>query len=505
MAYGARVSGKTWGVEHTVMKHAWRNQARIAIITKTTRTGSLGVWPELTGVIFDEWVNARIGSDKADFGWAEKPRENSVTKMHTASIYNRFGGKSQLVLFPIEHPSDAKDKLMSTAWSMVWLSEGHLYKDTKDAKARDIFDTALGQLRLPTVPWEETAMLVDTNPPDEGTQHWLYDVFFRERVMTEWPDYFTEETIEAVKARQQQMGVFRFPIESNTFLHPGLRAQIIAQYAHDRFAYRRFVNSEWIDGVVTGVFSGIFTRNLHVAGTCDHKDRAEWEVIPPVDTQEAVLEGGLPLLLSGWDPGDANHAWVCLQPVYIDDEVAFRVIDELVITRGTTSIDEFTVLVLEKMRAIEKMAGFKVVWRHYSDSSAFEFRAAIRRKDLPLDADMTDAAIIESASEGEILLEGSAEVKKPGWQRRRVNFIAQLMRQGRFVVSAQCTAVIDMCSTLRKATGGGAKTFLDPEQPAKHPFDATSYAISMFALDEILAGDGPQVPGTEKVGSFAAA
>lgn len=504
LAYGARASGKTWSLEHAAMKHAWRNNARIAIITKTTRTGSLGVWPELTGVIFNEWLKAGIASDHADFGWAEKPRADSSTKIHTASIYNRHGGTSQFVLFPIEHPGDALDKLMSTQWSLVWISEGHLYKDSKDAKARDIFDTAFGQLRLPGVPWEETGIMVDTNPPDSGTKHWLYDIFFRERVMDEWPDYFTEATIQAYKERQSQIEVWRFPIEENVFLHPGLKAQIIAQYAHDRYAYRRFVNSEWIDGVVIGVFSGIFSRNRHVAGSCDHKDRTEWEVIPPVDTQDAILEGGLPLLLGGWDIGDVNHAWVCIQPVYIDDEVAFRVIEEYVVTKGTVTVDEFTILVMEKMAKIEKMAGFNVAWRHYSDSSAFEFRAAIRRKDIPLDADMTDAAIVEAVSEGAILLEGSADVKKPGWQRRRVNFLAQLMREDRFIVSAQCAAVIAMCSGLRKAASAGSKTFLDPEQEEKHPFDATSYAISMFALEEILSGDGPRNVETQKFGAIAA-
>lgn len=505
LAYGARASGKTWGVEHCVMRHAWRNNARIAVITKTTRTGSLGVWPELTGVIFNEWVNAGIASDVADFGWAEKPKQDNITKIHTASVYNRLGGKSQFVLFPIEHPGDALEKLLSTQWSYVWISEGHLYKDSKDAKARDIFDTALGQLRLAGVPWEETGIVVDTNPPDSGTKHWLYDIFFRERVMSEWPDYFTAETIAAFRQRQEQMEVHRFPIESNTFLHPGLRAQIIAQYAHDRFAYRRFVNSEWIDGIVIGVFSGIFSRNRHVVGSCDHKDRAEWEVIPPVDTQEVVLEGGLPLLLCGWDIGDVNHAWVCAQPVYIDQEIGFRVLEEHVITRGTTSTEDFTAIVLEKMDRIERSAGFKIEWRHFSDSSAFEFRSAISRKDLPIDADMTDAAIVESASGGRIELEGSAEVKKPGWQRRRVNFMAQLMREDRFVISAQCTAVIEMCSSLRKAATTGSKTFLDPEQDAKHPFDALSYLVSMFCLDEMLVGDGPTVPGTEKIGALSAA
>lgn len=465
------------------MKHLWRFNARVAIITKTTRQGSLGVWPEFISTTYNEWLDAKIGSPIADFGWAQKPHRDPITKIHRARLTNRHGNSSELVLFPIEHATDALEKLLSTQFSMVWISEGHLYDD------RAIFDTALGQLRLTGVPFEDTALLVDTNPPESGTQHFLHDIFFKERTRDEWPDYYTEETIAAFKERQRQMGVFRFPIESNTFLHPGLKAQIIAQYAHDPFAYRRYVLSEWIDGVVSGVFSNVFFRQKHIVGNADHRDPQEWEIIPPVGTSDAVMEGGIPLLIAGWDMGEVNHAWACVQPVYDGDVVKFRVLDEVVVTGTEMSVEDFTELVMERMKAIEAMAGFQVTWQHYSDSSAFEFRSAIRRSDLPLDADMTDAALVMEKSNGEIILEGSAQVKKPGWQRRRVNFIGQLLRENRLAVSANCKAIIAMFCGLRKATKKTLTgSYLDPEQIEKHPFDALSYAISMFALEEVLAG-----------------
>jgi hypothetical protein len=486
LAYGARASGKTWGVEQSVMRHLWRNKARVAVITKTTRQGSLGVWPELTGIIFDEWVDARVGNDKADFGWAQKPKRDPITKIHNAKVHNRYGGFSELVLFPIEHANEALDKLLSTQFSLIWISEGHLYDDRK------IFDTALAQLRLPGVPFSETLLLIDTNPPETGTKHFLHDIFFKERTQTEWPEHFSEKTIAAFKERQRQMGVFRFPIESNTFLDPGLKAQIIAQYAHDIFAYRRFVLSEWIDGVTTGVFENVFFRNQHIVGNADDRNPEDWTVIFPVDTLDAVLEGGIPLLISGWDLGDVNHAWICIQPIYVRDTINFRILDEVVVTKAQMSVEEFTVLVMERMSLVRKMAGFKVDWRHFSDSSAFEFRSAIRRSDLPLDSDMTDAALVHSQSKGEILLEGSAQVKKPGWQRRRVNFVSQLLRQGRLVVSANCKMTIVMFTGLRKAAENSRTgPYLEPDQEEKHPFDALSYALSMYALDEILEGEKP--------------
>ena len=402
-----------------MIKHGWHNHGRTAIILKTTRTGSFGVWPELTGFIFRQWLEPGIRSEdgRHRFGWVREPYRDSITKIHRAFMRNKFGGESEIVLFPIEHPGDALDKLLSTEWSCVWLCEGHLYKDTKDAKARDIFDTALGQLRLKGVPFENTRLFVDTNPPVEGTKHWLYDIFFRERTMDEWPEYFTEETIAAFRERQSQMEVVPCPLESNTFLHPGLKQQLISQYAWDPFLYRRFVLGEWIDGATTGVFEKSFRRDIHVVGSVEHKNREEWEVIQPVNSVDCVLEGGLPLLIGGWDVGDVNHAWVCVQPVWDqDDKLQFRVIAEHVLVRAEVSVEEFAQQVAEKMREVEKLAGFQVVWRHFSDASAFEFRAAIRRQDLPDDADLCDAAIVEAVTG--IMLEGAADVKKPGWQRQ---------------------------------------------------------------------------------------
>lgn len=494
LTYGSRGSGKTIGVEHTVLHHGWHNDARIAIILKTTRTGHYGVWPELTRYIFNQWLEAGIGSEVADFGWIKEPHKDSITKIHSAIMWNKYGRGSEIVLFPIEHPADALEKLLSTEWSCVWISEGHLYRDTPTHKARSIFDHALGQLRLKGVPWENTCLFVDTNPPDEGTKHWLYDIFFRERTMNEWPEWFDAAAIEAFKARQQQMEVIRAPLDSNTFLHPGLKAQIIAQYAYDVFAYRRFVLAEWIDGSVSGLFAKVFRRERHVIGSIEYRDQADWEVIAATNGIDAILDGGLPLLICGWDIGDVNHAWVCIQPVYSGDKVQFRVIKEYVVLRSELSVEEFAVLVLEKMRKIEADAGFKVAWRHFSDASAFEFRAAISRKDIPIDAEMTDAALVDAATGGEVILEGSADVKKPGWQRRRVSFMAQLFRENRLFISADCVDIIRMACELRKAGGSMSRTFLDPEQDTKHVFDAASYAISMFALDEILAGDGPRDP-----------
>lgn len=492
MVYGARCSGKTIAVEHSVMRHLWRNHARVAVITKTNRQGAYGVWPELTEQIYDTWRGGGLGSKNADFGWSREPWKDD-NKINQALLYNRHGGISKLVLFPIEDAREARDKLMSTQWSMVWISEGHLYRGrTPDEmlEQRQILDTAISQLRYAPCPFEERQVLIDTNPPDEGTEHWLYPPFFTELEWLkneEWPEHFTPEVIEAKRLTIPQMERLCMPIESNTYLHPLQKAEIIATYSNDPFLYRRYVKSEWINGTTKGVFSGVFSQVKHVLGNADSKDEMDWQVIAPSNGLNVHVEEGLPLIITGWDLGEVNHAWVAAQPIYVGNKLHFRVLDELVVIKEMMTIEEFTAEVMKRMDALEAFAGFKLNWKHFSDSSAFEFKAAINRKDLPEDSDLTDAAVVYAASKKRIFLEGSANVKKPGWVRRRVAFMSQILREGRIKVSANCKMVIEMFRNLRK---GDRKEAIDPEQPNKHAHDALSYCISMFCLEEI--GQDPQ-------------
>ena len=114
---------------------------------------------------------------------------------------------------------------------------------------------------------------------------------------------------------------------------------------------------------------------------------------------------------------------------------------------------------------------------------------------MPSEDELVDAALIEEASDDEIQLIGSGQLKKPGWQRKRVTFIAQLLKAGRIRVSANCKWVIRMFEKLKKASDPKSKTYLDPVQTEKHIFDALSYVICMYLLDEMTFGhdSGPLI------------
>jgi Terminase large subunit, T4likevirus-type, N-terminal len=484
LAVGARGSGKTWGIEHKIVRHAWRtNPCRVAIICKTTRAGSLGVWPELCGTIYSEWEHAGIGSEHADFGYAVRPRQDNITKIRYFKLWNHAGGHSEVILFPVERSADALDKLLSTQFSYVWISEAHLYED------RRIFDVARGQLRLAGVPFAETGLICDCNPPEEGTNHWLYDVFYRERDLAadDFPSDWDLATRQAFIEQQSQMEVFEFKIEDNCYLDPGLEASFRSTYARNARDYRRLVSGMWVgdDSLPTGCFARTFSRVSHVLGSTEGSED-NWEVLAPGDTGAVHRQDGRPLLLSGWDiGGGANHAWVALQPR--DDargKVSFDVLDELVVIGQSVSVEQFTADVLEAMKSLRQLAGFTLNWIHYSDASAQEFRAAIRKGTAPADDAATDAGSVESVSKGEVELIGCGPVKKPGWQRRRVQLIQQLLAENRLRISAHCRQTVQMFERLRVNTSR-TQAYLAPGQEDKHAFDALSYAVSMCLLSDL--------------------
>lgn len=494
-ASGPRYSAKTWAIEHCVLRHAWRvNPSRFGIIVNTNRVGSMGIWTELTGIIYREWVDAGVCSEVADFGWVKPPSIDNITKLRYAILKNRFGGESEIVLFPIERAEEAKEKLLSTQFSALWISEASLYKN------EEIFKTARAQLRLAGVGYEDKRVYLDLNPPEEGKHHWVYDVFWRQRSLSpdEYPDFWDDETKKATDEFKRESAVFEFELSDNTYADPRELQNIRSTYQRNEDEYKRFVLGLWTDKVRDSCFYDVWDKNIHVVGDTSDPDEANWDVLAPAETANVYRESGEVKLVSGWDPGDVNHAWVAVQPWYDQKErLGFDVLDEYVLIRDKVFIEDLTVRILERMAALREFAGFDFGWVDYSDSSVYRFAASASKGEAPKDEEQTDAGIILQASKGRVQLVGSAAVKAPGWQRRRVNLLAQLLKERRLRVSAHCTWVIRMFEKLRKDTSEKPRTYLAPDQDEKHIFDALSYPICMMMIDQLL--DSPE-PHTKRKG-----
>lgn len=483
VAVGPRYTGKTWVLEHAVFQHCWRHEARFAFVPKTTRVSKSGVWAELTGKIYDEWKAAGVCSEKADFGWTREPWTDPVTKVLHAELWNRHGTKSQIQVFPIQFEHEAEDRVFSTQFSGFWLSEAHLWPTDR------VYEKLCDQIRLPGVSFDDQLILIDANPPATGKKHWLYSTFLDPFPI---PEDKPEEVREQLQYERSKTRVWKFYVEDNPKGDQRALRAYAARYANKPLEYARYVEGKWVDGVEAElIFSSVWNETTHVVGDISAPDERDWQVMAPSNGLHAQRLGGMVTLVGGWDPGSVNHAWVGVQPwTDASGRMCVDVLDEHVLVGEKVSVREFARGVKKKVDVLEELAGFPITWQDFSDSSAMVFRAAA---DVPMDADATDAAIIGAESEGKHRLIGSAHLKKPGWQKRRADFLSEMLMQGRIRVSAQCLWVKRMFEKLRRDMSEKPKGYVASEQEEKHVFDALSYAVCSMFVDELLADSSPRV------------
>jgi hypothetical protein len=150
--------------------------------------------------------------------------------------------------------------------------------------------------------------------------------------------------------------------------------------------------------------------------------------------------------------------------------VAWDVIDELVCIHQRVTIEEFTDAVLERMDLWENhllsTSGVKrVIWRHWSDSSALRFNAGTG-KNTVLD--------VRKISDGRIVL--NTVMKHGGSVKARVGLLKRLLHEDRIRFSSQLRYCIKMLRELKKGT---SKVEIIPDDdPNKHVFDALTYLLS---------------------------
>jgi len=461
---GCRKSTKTISAVNKIARHLWENDgAIVAIIGKTLRNiKSSGVWQDLTKLScgIPQWVAAGIG-----FSFSQEPKMTGDTKMTFFKVRNMHGGESECQVHSMEHEQDVETKFKSTRFSMIYLPEGDQFKD------RHTFDILEDQLRVLGIPYEQHQLMVDCNPPEEGEDHWLYEVFFRQ---------MNPDGTPFADAYRDKFHRIHFQLHDNPFISADEKETLENKYRHDRNRYARLVEGKWERDHSVGHFAEFFIENIHVRGEAFHPDESQWQILVP--TQSCFQ------LLTGWDPGDVNHACSIIAPRDLGTQMAFDVLDEIVILQQKVSLDDFTDLVLERMDFWETYmkethGRDKIKWSHRADLSVERFRSG---------AKATDALIIYRASGGRISVRGVP--KLPHSVAARISLVKRLLFDQRLFISAQCMDTIDMLRNLRK---GRAKTELIKDRsPQKHIFDALTYALLEEIPEDIQRRQAPEVKAT---------
>jgi len=450
LVHGPRLSGKTMGLIHKTIRHAFDvNGAMIAIISKTLKNAkSAGVWFMLCRAL-PGWEQGCHG-----FAVVEGPKSTGDTKLSFVRIRNRHGGISEIQCHSLEHAQEVEAKFKGSNYSFIWASEIDQYC-TEYA-----YDILCDSLRMtPYVPFEEHQIVCDCNPPDTGTNNWLHDRFFKFKDAKPTPDQTDRERV----ARERIHRILVM-IDDNPLLDPSARDDLIERYRRKKSWYNRFVLGLWEQDVTDGHFSDAWDESIHVIGNADCNED-EREVIIPT--------AGCTVLLGGWDMGESkNHSFHVIEKIITEDPktkrqlVSFSVIDELVVIRTYVSIRQFVETVMDKMIHWEtfhkKRYGIDLRWRHWSDTSAFRERSA---------AETSEAGIAYEASSGTIVLEPAPKYKNSN--RDKVKLLWQLLFEKRLFVSAQLFKTRTMFANLRS----GKDSEYVKQDDHKHVFDSLSYPI----------------------------
>lgn len=448
LVHGPRKSGKTIGILHKVLRHAFDvNGAMVAIVCKTIKNAkSSGVWTLLTNLILPTWERDCYG-----FSIVEGPKTTGDTKLSFVKIRNRHGTVSEIQCHSLEYSAEVEAKFKGGAYSMFWLSELDQYCDEY------AFHIICDAMRV--FAYEVCQIICDCNPPDSGPNNWIHDLFFKFKDKTQQPEDPSEDEFF-----RNGIGRIWVRIEDNPQLDPREKQELVSRYKKTPSLYNRFILGIWEEHITGGHFSEVYDESIHVCGRADGLPEERERLVPTPQAQ---------MLLTGWDVGESqNHSFHIIEKIIDEDPtnrrriVRFSVLDELVVIRTRISVRAFVEEALEKMNQWEKYQNktnrINLRWRHWSDSSAFVYRSG---------ANTTDAAIVAEASDGRILLDAAPKYRNSN--RDKVKLLWQLLYEERIHVSAQLSVTRNMFKNLREGTSGEYVR----EDDHKHPFDSLSYPI----------------------------
>lgn len=454
---GGRRNGKSVGVGHKVFRHLWETPgARVALIATTIKSAKEGgAFQDLIEIIAPDWFASNmVGVTDLPIQYTSTsgnglpgPRTDAATRTSSFRIRNYWGGESELMLFSIDNENEVEAITKSKRFSMVWLSEGANFKDRK------VFKNVVQMLRMFHLKWPEHQLIVDTNPAEEGDEHWIYKIWYEERLMDNPPKHMTEGpsaiSIEEWTSQRSNLELFEFYLEDNIFLSKEEIAELKATNCDNQGEYDRNVLGKWVKGhgLKGKVFADIIDTTRHFVGQTEE----DWIIL-----NENTIE-----LIVGWDPGQVNYAACIVEKLVLESKRHYNVIDEVVLTDEKIGTAQFAFMVWEKMRYIDQYYQRRFKWIHWADTSVFEWRAAVENY---------DSAIIQEATDGEVIVEGVAKPKDS--IKYGIRMMRRALFDNRLFIGANCPKTREMMLDLKD-------TDIEEDTRLKHPFDALRYVIYM--------------------------
>lgn len=474
---GPRATGKTRGCLHRIVRHLWEvDRARVMMFARTQKLAKDGgTWALLHRDILPEWIASGIGLRYTTFvDGVPGYKTDGNTRTLYFKIRNRYGTESEMFLFSLDDDNAVETKIKNLECSLFYVSELDNFSD------RRMLTVPIASLRIGK--FDEQQWIADCNPSEEGEQSWIYQTFYKERLMPIDEFNTSQKRNELPEMTQQEfrdfygnMDVIEIVPKDNPFLDPRAFQAIRVACGNDAGLTARHVEGKWVwgGGDKSRHFRSSFKPH-HCIGSASDPNEEEWETLVPSTT---CWE-----LVTGWDLGNTNHAAHIIEKSYPSTELTqklkmrlpyFAVLDELVMVGKEISHEEFAQELLAMIVRLETLCGHQFdLTGAWSDQSSITTYNSV--------ADTYPHLLVMGATEERIILQGVPKAR--GSVRERVRLIKQLLNQDRLVVSAHCFKTIQMFKDLKKGEDEINYVVSDKN---KHPFDSLSYPILMECAEEV--------------------
>lgn len=450
--------------------------------TSVSQNFSSGPWHHLTTVVVPQWIAGDFGLE-----WVTPPRPEQITNRFYFDITNKFGGSSRMYLDSLDVEDDAERKFKSKNLSLIHWTE------LSNFKRRATFDVLKECLRAGPV--EQQQMIAETNPAEEGTESWIYKLWYIEPFLDlvnpsdEVLEYYNltdtdpeevKEVLLGLRERQSQFEVIEFSVDSNVFLTPSQKRILRAEFQGNPDLFDRYWRGIWTRSSGAGFFKNVIRPEMHFIGDSPTPSNPEPDILLP---DEGCIELGI-----GFDIGSSqNTAISIVEPLLVEATESngslpgviphFRVLDEFNEVGIPQDIERIVETLMEKADFWEGVIGRKVFWNCWSDSSAFSHNLLV---------ESTEAKEVYRLSGGRFDMKSVTQhgmnIKGSGAVKRGIDLVYRLLFTQRLVIGrAKCPKTIDMLTAI--APGRNGK--LEAGNKLKHQLDALRYYLSATCWTEM--------------------
>lgn len=486
LCHGSKKSGKTLALACKFLQHCWEIDGAVAaLVCRTQNNAKIGTWRVLHKVVLEGYLAANFGMRIAvhKHDPSSKMEFYVVTNAHydPAKHGGKWdkdgnctqvprGGTSQFELHSLHFEQEVEDKFKSAEFTMVWLSEADLFHD------KTSFNTLSDQLRGIGVSDDKRQFIIDANPPEEGEDHWLHEVFWSAQ---DPESRFFNPHFHDDYAR------FDFNLDDNPFLPEKQKQDLKVRYKSNPAAYQRFIEGKMVKDATTGAFADVFMPNIHVVGEAKGLKPEDWSVLVP--------GANTSLLLTGTDTGDISHASSFIAVRYNEKgEMCFDQFDEICFIERPVMVAEFLRRVIQRVdfwtKWMKDEYGTCPEWHHHADSQVFLFdpRAG------------NDAQTFYRLSEKRMHFIASDDQKRKGAVAQRIAMVRRLLFEDRLRVSAHCFhqigALMFMRDKKKKGIGKNKGQNLADKRHS-HAFVSLAYALEAEIPLEGLEDSPPVAEG----------